>query len=215
MSTANGVKFGAYHSYDDLQLILSKKTIGTASPKTDIIEIPGGDGVLDLTQFFGETKYNNRMLTFECAVIAPKGELMPIFTRVQQLLHGRKMTITLDDDPEWYYIGRINVLEWIAEQNIGRFTIECDCEPYKQDIYETTVSKVVASNATITLANDKMPAVPTITSTAEFLISYGGYNDVYPAGTFTIPELELTEGDNQVYVEGDGQISFTYRKGRL
>lgn len=42
-----GVKFGNYHSYDDFSLILSQKRIGTPSPKTDVIDIPGGDGTAE------------------------------------------------------------------------------------------------------------------------------------------------------------------------
>jgi hypothetical protein len=98
---------------------------------------------------------------------------------------------------------------------IGSLTIDCDCDPFKQYIYETTVSEIVTSNATIPIQNERMPSVPKITTNAEFLISFNGHNDTYPAGTFTIPELELREGTNQVYVEGNGRISFTYRKGRL
>lgn len=210
-----GITFGNYHSYNDFQLILASKTIGTPSPKTETIDIPGGDGVLDLTDFFGETKYNNRNLSFEFSSVVNPSEFMSLFSTVQNALHGKKMKITLDDDPGWYYIGRISVSEWKADRNIGKLTIDCDCEPYKQSTYTTTVSKSVASNATIALDNDKMPTVPTITTTAEFLISFNGYNEVYTAGTFVIPELELGSGTNQVYVEGYGSISFTYRKGRL
>lgn len=210
-----GITFDGLHSYDYFNLILSNKTIGTPSPKTEVIDIPGSDGVLDLTEFFGEVKYQNRSLSFEFSTVVPKSQFMDLFSKVQNALHGKKMRIILDADPEWFYMGRITVSEWKADKTIGMLTIDCDCEPFKQSIYTTTVSKVVASNATIALANDKMPCVPTITTNAEFLVSFGGYNDIYPAGTFTIPELELHEGTNQVYVEGNGSISFTYRKGRL
>lgn len=210
-----GITFGSLHSFNNLHLILSQKTIGTPEPKTEEIDIPGGDGVLDLTEFFGTVKYHNRLLSFEFSTMVPQSQFMSLFSEVQNALHGKKMRIILDDDPEWFYMGRISVSEWKADRNIGKLTIDCDCEPFKQSIYTTTVTKIVASNATIVLANDKMPTVPTIETTAEFLISFGGYNDLYPAGTFTIPELELWEGNNQVYVEGNGAIYFTYRKGRL
>lgn len=210
-----GIRFGNYHSFDNFRLVLSQKTIGTPSPKVETIDIPGGDGVLDLTEFFGGVKYNNRHLSFEFATVVPQSEFMLLFANVQNALHGQKMKIILDEDPEWYYFGRITVSEWKADKRIGKLTIDCECEPFKQSINTTTVTKAVASNATIALANDKMPSIPTITTSAEFLVSFGGYNDTYPAGTFTIPELELREGTNQVYVEGSGNISFTYRKGRL
>ncbi|MBO7326491.1 MAG: hypothetical protein J6U74_03160, partial [Clostridia bacterium] len=54
-----GIKFGDYHSYDDFRLILASKEIGAPSVKTRKIEIEGADGDLDLTDFFGEPKYEN------------------------------------------------------------------------------------------------------------------------------------------------------------
>ena len=80
-----GITFGSYHSYDSFNLYLNKKTIGTPSPKTETIDIPGGDGVLDLTDFFGEVKYNNRDLSFEFSTIVPQAEFMNLFSRVQSL----------------------------------------------------------------------------------------------------------------------------------
>ena len=133
-----GIKFGNYHSWNDFSLILSQKTIGTPSPKVETVDIPGGDGVLDLTEFFGEVKYSNRPLSFEFSTMVPHEEFMDLFSRVQNALHGKKMQIVLDDDAEWAYTGRITVSEWKAERNIGKLTIDCDCEPYKTKHEKTT-----------------------------------------------------------------------------
>lgn len=134
-----GVKFGNYHSYDNFDLILAEKTIGTPSPKIEVIDIPGGDGVLDLTEFFGEVKYNNRTLSFEFSTMVQQSEFMDLFSEVQNALHGKKMQIILDDDPEWAYTGRISVSEWKAERTIGKLTIDCDCEPYKHRVSSQAV----------------------------------------------------------------------------
>ena len=211
-----GVKFGNYHSYDDFQLILSQKTIGTPSPKINQIEIEGGDGVLDLTEFFGGVKYNNRPLSFEFSTIVPQSEFLELFTRVQNALHGQKMQIVLDDDAEYYYTGRITVSEWKADRNIGQLTIDCDCEPYKTKFAETIVTRAV-DNATsqITLNNSRKPVVPTITTDAEFKVAFTGFSGTYSAGTFRIPELVLPEGKTIVRVTGTGNITFTYQEGVL
>lgn len=211
-----GVKFGNYHSYYEWGLILSEKEIGSPEPKVNQIEIEGSDGVLDLTDFFGGVKYKNRSLsfTFSKMGIVPDG-FLALYSLVQDLLHGKKMQVILDDDPNHFYYGRVTINEWKSNKNIGEIVIEVDAEPFKQEMYETVVRQTVSSNANIVLANSKMPVVPTITTTSEFLISFGGYNDSYSAGTFTIPELELGEGDNNIYVEGTGTITFSYRKGRL
>lgn len=134
-----GITFGEYHSYRDLHLILNEKTIGTPSPKTELIDIPGSDGVLDFTEFFDGVKYNNRELSFEFSTLVPQSEFMTLFSMVQNALHGKKMMISLDADPEWYYIGRISVSEWKADRRIGLLTIDCDCEPYKHRVTSQAV----------------------------------------------------------------------------
>ena len=135
-----GIMFGNYHSYNAFQLILAAKTIGTPSPKTETIDIPGGDGVLDLTEYFGEPKYDNRKLSFEFSSMVIPDDFMSLFSIVQNALHGKKMKITLDDDPGWYYFGRISVSEWKADRNVGKLTIDCDCEPYKYKMQKTVVT---------------------------------------------------------------------------
>ena len=127
----NTVTFGTHRSYDDLQILLTGKTIGTPAPKVEQIDLPGSDGVLDLTEFFDGTKYANRQLSFEFATKVHRSLFLQQFAMIQNLLHGKKMDIYLSDDPEWYYTGRVHVNEWKADKSVGRFTIDCDCEPFK------------------------------------------------------------------------------------
>ena len=96
----------------------------------ETIDIPGGDGVLDLSDFFDGIKYKNRKLTFEFSTIVPRAQFMDVFTQVQNLLHGQRMDIQPSDD-SWYYTGRVSVNEWKADRSVGTFTVECDCDPYK------------------------------------------------------------------------------------
>lgn len=214
----NGIVFGNYHSYSDLHLILGKKTIGTPSPKTETIDIPGGDGVLDLTEFFGETKYGNRNLSFEFSSMVIPSEFMSLFSVVQNALHGKKMTITLDDDPDWYYTGRISVSEWKADRNIGKLTIDCDCDPYKMTQNPTVITTTVNGTATITLPNSRKRVVPEVVIESEsglnIVDQVGNVWDL-ASGSYTLPELELVEGDNTVTVTGTGTITFTYHQGKL
>ncbi len=136
-----GITFGNYHSFQDFRLILSpNNAIGTPTPKYELIDIPGGDGMLDFTEAFGEVKYGNRPLSFEFSTMVPQSEFMSLFATVQNALHGQKMKIVLDDDPDWYYVGRITVSEWKADRLIGNLTIDCDCEPFKYKAQKTVVS---------------------------------------------------------------------------
>lgn len=211
-----GVRFGNYHSYNDWGLILQSKEIKAPAPKINQIEIEGGDGVLDLTDFFGDVKYKNRSLSFQFVkACISQDEYFLLFSQVQNAVHGRIMNIILDDDPANYYRGRVSVNEWKSEKNIGTVVIEVDADPYKYKLNETVVSRVVSGSSTIILANSRKRVVPSITTDAEFTIAFGTYSGTFSAGTFTIPELELTEGNNTVTVTGTGNISFRYQEGGL
>jgi phage-related protein len=213
-----GIMFGNYHSWNDFQLILASKTIGTPSPKTETIDIPGGDGVLDLTEFFGYTKYGNRKLSFEFSSVVIPSDFMSLFSMVQDALHGRKLPIILDDDPGWQYTGRISVSEWKADRNIGKLTIDCDCDPYKYQIRPTVVTKAISGTSTIVLENSRKRVVPEVkvTSGSGLTVTFGsGSVWTLASGSYLLPELELTEGDNTVTVSGTGTITLTYTQGKL
>ena len=206
----NGVRFGNYHSYDDFSLILTSKTIGTPTLKVETIDIPGSDGVLDLTDFFGEAKCNNRPLTFEFSSIVPPDEFMVLFSRVQNALHGQKMKIVLDDDAEWYYTGRISVSEWKADKNIGKLTIDCDCEPYKSKLLNTVVEVNVNGATSVILTNSKKIVVPTITITGEVKLTFGTNFYTLGPGLYDLPAVQLVNGENTILLDGTGTATFSY-----
>lgn len=210
-----GVTFGNYHSYNDLSLILSSKTIGTPSPKTETINIPGGDGVLDLSDFFGEVKYSNRKLSFDFSTIVPQSEFMNLFSTVQNALHGQKVQIVLDEDAEWYYIGRISVSEWKADKNIGKLTIDCDCEPYKTKLAETVVTVSVNGETTAILPNSNKTVVPTIDITGEISLTYGTNFYTLSEGRYDLPAVRLAKGENTVLLSGTGSAIFSYKERGL
>lgn len=205
-----GVKFGEFHSWNDFSLILSEKKIGSPSPKTETIDIPGGDGVLDLTEFFGEVRYNNRPLEFVFSTKVPQSEFLALFSRVQNALHGQKMRIVLDDDPEWFYVGRITVSEWKANKAIGKLTIDCDCEPYKTKINETVVFAEVTEETTVILPNSKKRVVPTIDITGTINLTYGVNFYALSEGRYDLPAVILENGNNTIILSGTGTAMFRY-----
>lgn len=210
-----GILFGAYHSHDDLQLILTSKVLGSPAVKENKIDIPGADSALDLTDFFGEPKYDDVTHKFEFSTMVPHKEFPSLFSKVKNAIHGKRLKIILDDDPAFFYWGRCSVSAFTSEKNIGHVTIECDCEPYKYKVDKTVVTTAVDGTQDITLTNGRKRAVPEITTTASMTVVFGGISTTTNAGTFKIPELELVEGDNVVTVTGTGAIVFSWQEGDL
>lgn len=124
----NTVNFENLNSYSDLNLLLLKKTIGAAKPKLETIDVPGSSVPLDFTEFFGDIQYDTRKLKFDFGTYE---NLENVFSMVQNKLNGQKLKISLSEDPDYYYIGRVSVNDWSLDKIFGKFSIECDCEPYK------------------------------------------------------------------------------------
>lgn len=210
-----GVTFGSYHSYNDLGLILTGKEIGEAEIKEKLVEVEGASVTLDYTEAFGEVKYGQRPLHFEFKTKVPQSQFLSQYSKVQNALHGRKLKIVLDEEPDYYYIGRIKVSSFTNDKNIGVISIDCTCETWKYKAVETVVTANVSGNSTINLTNSRKRVVPTVTTDASMSISYNGYTSNVGAGTHIVPTLELSEGINPVVVEGTGNITFAYQEGGL
>jgi len=210
-----GVSFLGYHSFRDLHLLLTEKEIGSPEVKRQTIDIDGADGELDFTDFFGEPKYQNAQHRFSFESIQPRNEQLSQFTEIKNRIHGKKGRIILDDDPSFFYVGRCFVSSYKNEHGIGRIMVECDCEPYKYKMQPTIMSVTVDGTQDITLTNGRKRAVPVITTTADMTIVFGDGTWTHGTGTFTIPELELVEGENIVMVTGTGKITFTWQEGDL
>lgn len=212
-----GITFGEYHSYRDFKLILSNKEIEAPAVKEMHVDIQGADSDLDLTEFFGEPKYSNARHKFNFTTVYKETEFLSAFTAIKNAIHGKKKRVILDDDPSFYYVGRLFVTKFTDERNIGILQIEADCEPYKYKLEKTVVSKAIVDKDIIVLSNARKRAVPevVIDTAASLRLEYQGNIWDLGSGSFTLPELELAEGENTVTVTGTGTVTFTYQEGAL
>ncbi len=138
-----GVKFDDLHSWDDLSLILMSQKVGLPPIKTCTVDLPAGDGELDLTDYFGGPQYSNRTLEFTFACV---DDIWSLSKAAQQVLHGKNFDITLDDDPGFYYKGRVSIDDWDISRVAGTMQMTCTCEPYKYKQDVTVVSGVIGAD---------------------------------------------------------------------
>lgn len=199
-------------------MLLQSKEIGSPAIKVQKIDIPGADGDLDMTDYFGGAKYENVKHKFEFATIAPRNEHLALFSSIKNAIHGKKGRIIIDGDPSFFYLGRCSVSAFTNDKGAGYVTVECDCEPYKYKLEKTVVTQAIDGTQAITLTNGRKRAVPDVNIETEssLRIVYGD-NFIWDlgSGSFTLPELELVEGDNTVTVTGTGSIAFEWQEGDL
>lgn len=209
------IKFGNYDAYLDFSLIRTGMIIGTPTPKMKTVEVEGSDGEIDLSEYFGDITYNNRQLSFEFEAIKTQEEFIELFSQIQNALHGRRMKIFISDDIDFYYIGRITVNEWKADKRTGKIVIDVNADPYKYKNSETIMSRNIIGTEDINCHNLRKKVSPTIEVAAETTIVFQTYTITLSAGTYHIPEIIFTEGENVLTITSNGLVTITYQEGVL
>ena len=128
-----GVTFGIKHSYRAYGLLLKERPyISPPEPKTKLIEVPGSDTVIDLTESLtGKVHYGMREGKFEFFVVGGRSKWSAVYAAIMNELHGKRLKIVLDDDPNYYWIGRIAVNEWESDKKTATIVLSAQLEPYK------------------------------------------------------------------------------------
>ena len=92
--------------FEDWNIVLTEINIPFPTPKTNIIDIPGSDGFIDLSEVLtGDIKYNNRVckLTFEMMDLTDYNDLI---SKISNYLHGKMITFLQSKDENYFYKGR-------------------------------------------------------------------------------------------------------------
>ena len=132
----HSITFGDKNTWDDWHLIPSKRpSFNPPTVKSQYVDIPGGNGVLDLTESLtGYPLYNTRTGSWMFYVengFKPWDEL---YSEISNYLHGQKLRAILEDDPGFYYEGRFTVDEWNSDSWWSTITIGYDVYPYKKEL---------------------------------------------------------------------------------
>lgn len=221
-----GISFDGIHSYYDLDLILSKVEIPPAVPKEEYIDLPGGNGSLDLTEVHGEVKFNDREGCKFTFTMNPANDLSDSAfeakkTEVSNALNGKKIErITLDKDADFYYQGRCTVDDYLSNKRIRQIVVTARVKPYKYKQDETVVVVNLPDDEYIigqevAINNSRKTVVPVITCENETTVVFGTVEKTLSAGTHKILDFQLKHGINQFVVSGSGTITFKYQEAEL
>ena len=161
----NGVTFGTQHSLDDLNLILSKIDIPPAKPKTSYIDIPGGNGSIDLTEANGEIVYEDRTLSFTFTVHPDESATFDeVRSDISNQLNGQNCKITLDKDDDYYFYGRVTVDDYRTNKKVNEIAVKARVQPYKYKQNPTMVKFALSAQAkTVNISNSRKSVSPTVT----------------------------------------------------
>lgn len=221
------------HTYDDFRLRIKAINIGFPNVKESKIKIPGADGYLDMTDYFG-TRYDTRKMVIECeAEDRNYYNWAGIMSQLSNYLHGKKRKIVLDWDNGFYYLGRGSCKYEKDNRVYSGVTLTFQCDPYKYDLtasdedwlwdpfsFEGGVIReyghlAVNGMLALTVIGSCMPVVPKIFVSADMTVEFEGITYQLRAGENYLPDIEIKEGEQFILFRGTGTVTISYRGGSL
>lgn len=132
----------SYNSYVDFGLYLETPVqIPAPEPNTYMIEVPGRNGSLDLTESaIGGLTYKDRKIEFPFLCRKRRREWNGTYHKLLNSLHGKHCQIVCSDDPEFYYEGRVFVSEFGGDEHMASPSVTATVKPFKTKLTETEYS---------------------------------------------------------------------------
>lgn len=246
----HSISFDDDNTWDRWHLLpTSRPHVAPPEVKTEYIEIPGMHGALDYTEALaGRPTFSNRKGSWEFYALtkmdgADQLNWAELYTDMLMQLHGqRKERIILrEDDPLFYYSGRLSIKDWKSNKERPTVSIDYVIDPYKTPIvsdldqewqwnelfgisqiiygtFEVSGSKfrtiINASDSDVQIKTDS-----TARMTAEIYESENSdvvrQNIIIPAGiTEDTSTLIVHQGRTKIRFQGYGTIKLYYERGR-
>ena len=191
----------------------------TPISQSSTVIVPGRNSPIRFSEALGRVSYQPRTFEITLSMLGTRAQYDEAVSNVANRFAGQLVQIICSEEPELYYVGTVEA-EPSYDPLTGKGVLLFSCsdgDAYRYHVTETAVRKV--GTGTVILANDYMPVVPVITTTAETTLTWtvgsDSFHKTLSAGTWEIPELELAPGNNSVTVTGSGTTTFKYREGRL
>lgn len=185
-------------------ILLDGYTLSPPEPKTYTVDIPGGDGVIDLTSALtGDVAYSNRSQSFTFMVVDPDS-FERVKTDVSNFLHGKSFDYQMTMDPGYTYHGRFSVTEYSHAVYaypglVGVFGVDIDADPYKSK-GRMTYQLNATGGKMFRLESGRKPVHPVIECTQPCRVRWKDVVTVVPVGTYRLNDVLFTEGFNEIYI---------------
>ena len=216
MSIFLGAQINNEHTLRDWRAaITNTDIISVPEPNLTILEIPGRNGRLDLSEALaGDVTYGNREIKLELVSSVSPQTWYEKCLHIFNTYHGRQVQVIFDDDLTHFYKGRAVVSEPQRVRNGGSFVFTVDAEPFRYAINQTEITLSASGNVT---NNGRMPVCPTITasSACQMVIGNITYSLVAGTQTFVIPFSTGATAVTLNNLPSGGTVKFKFREGWL
>lgn len=229
-----------YHTLNDWGFAIGNNNyIGTPEIIQNYIEVPGMNGMLDMTEAIsGHNIYKKRVININFGGIKKRQDWDSVISDIRNKVHGQKIKITFDNDPDYYWTGRAEIIDFDRTRELGTFTLSIpNADPYKYDInssaeewewdsfnFETGVIRYIGTievngSIAINIPAGNMHTVPVFNvtkMTTQLTVMLDGKIYNLYKGRNRFPSLQVCgDEDKDLIFSGVGEVLIDYRGGSL
>lgn len=229
-----GIFFDILHTSRDWGLKLVSYHIPMPSVKEKVQDLPGAQGVLDLTEANG-TVYYNRRENIEIVLELMDDSYQVWLARYSEIaaaIHGQKMKMILDDQPDYYYMVRLNLDSTKSDPVLSQFVLTGTADPFKYDVstsaedwlwdpfnFRTGVIRVLkdiritTTNKSVKVAGGGISTAPIfqVKTSNSLKVIFGGKSYPLAVGRNRLPEIRVGKTDVTLNFTGTGELTIDYR----
>lgn len=187
--------------------------------QTETVFVPGRNAPIRFSEALGMISFKPRTFTITLSMLGTRSDFDEKVKTMSNRYSGRLCKAIASEESNLYVIGTLQLTSsYDPLTGKGQLVMECtDGDSYRYHVDMTEI--VQTGSGTIILKNDYMPVVPTVITTADTTLSWkvgtDSFHKTLDAGTWEIPELQLSYGNNSVKVTTTGNTTFRYREGCL
>ena len=212
-----------------------KIEFATPEVKYESVEIAGSDDALDMSEVLtGYPLYESRKGSLGFRFYDNGVPARSRFDQIKNFMHGRKVKIINEDQPEYYYEGRVMVGDFKPKQgNWGDFELSYILNAYKLEINSTAEDWLwdpfnfesgvireygnieVNRTKVVTIIGSRKPTVPRITVSSAMTLVFDDTVYELPTGRNVIPQIVLMDKEYEFTFHGIGTVSIDMKAGSL
>lgn len=227
------------NTWDDWKLMPIKAgRIDFAPPELryEAADVPGSDDPLDFTEALtGYPLYKSRRGSIKFRFFDNGIPVRNRFDEIKNFLHGKHVRVIIEDQPEFYYEGRMTVgdVEWAKKGNWADFELSYILNAYKIELgssdedwlwnpfnFETGVIReykniTINGSTTVQVVGSRKPTTPEFICDNAMVMTFDGNSYNMIAGRNIIPQIVLSDDEYEFEFNGIGTVSISMKAGAL
>lgn len=195
--------------HEDYGMLLKSYQADPPEPRMNFVTIEGRDGDVDFSDWTGVIRFDSREVRVSLRDMQGNADTLIA------IINGRRVKLWFDDEPRWYYTGRVTGIQTnrFTRHHVTDIDITVTCEPYRLSFIPTRINKTLtAEEQEVLVVPKRMPTSLAITVDGTCEYDVDGVERSYNTSGTHIDTFPIT-GPTTVTITGNGTAKFVWTDG--